>query len=250
MHREKMNIDVDSLERATVAAVAPREVRGLAGWLLAFDDGTVNRARSAVPLSHERPDAHVARSIFEMYQERGVMPNFRIPQKPSMGDVEAQLVQLGLLPLQPTQVLVANANDVISSVGSGAVEIADAPNDAWAAVFLGEGFDPKDGASRVATLRRASGSRFGAIREAGQVVAAGVLAMSHGWATVHGMRTALSHRRRGLATRVLAAFASEASARGYERLVLQVEVANDAASRVYKRCGFAHAWTYVYWREK
>jgi predicted GNAT family acetyltransferase len=245
-----MSMDVESLERATVAAVAPRAVEQVDGWLLAFDPGTVNRARSAAPLTHDSPNAAVVPEIFGRYRESGVMPNFRVAQKASMAAVESELSRLGLLPLQPTQMLVGRTSDVAASVESLGVEIAAEPDDAWAQVFLGEGFDPADGASRVATLRRATGSRFASIREGGRVVAGGVLAMSHGWASVHGMRTALSHRRRGLATRVLAAFAQEALARGHERMALQVEVANDAATRVYKRCGFAHAWTYAYWREK
>jgi predicted GNAT family acetyltransferase len=245
-----MSMEVEAIERATVAAVAPQTVEEFAGWLLAFDKGTVNRARSAVPLSHDAIDASVVPEIFRRYRDRAVMPTFRIAQKASMGDVERELARLGLLPLQPTQVLVAQASDVAASAEAAGVEIAGEPDEAWAQVFLGEGFDPADGASRVATLKRAKGSRFASIREGDRVVAGGVLAMSHGWATVHGMRTALSHRRRGLASRVLAAFAREAIANGYERIALQVEVANDAATRVYTRSGFTHAWTYAYWREK
>ena len=245
-----MSIDVSSLERATVAAVAPAHVEELAGWLLAFDAGTVNRARSAVPLSHDAPDASVVAAIFGRYRERGVMSNFRIAQKASMAAVETALARQGLRPRQPTQVLVAQARDVPAADGGPRVQIAVEPDDEWAAVFLGEGFDPADGASRVATLKRAQGSLFASVREGERVVAAGVLAMSHGWASVHGMRTALSHRRRGLATCVLATFAREAQRRGYERIALQVEVANDAATRVYTQCGFTHAWTYAYWRKQ
>lgn len=241
--------DVESIERATVAAVAPSEVAELRGWLLAFDPGTVNRARSAVPLVHEHVDAAVVPAIHARYVACGVPPNFRVPQLAAMGEVEHSLARLGLAPRQPTQVLVARAADVARAAAPLQVELADAPDDAWAAVFLGEGFDAKDGASRAATLRRASGSKFAAIRDGDRVVAAGVLAASHGWASVHGMRTALSHRRRGLATRVLAAMARNAMDRGLDRLALQVEVANDAAARVYRRCGFTHAWTYAYWRE-
>lgn len=241
--------DVEAIERATVAAVAPREVVEHRGWLAAFDDTTVNRARSAVPLSHEAPDTTAITHLHGLYRERGVMPNFRIARLDSMAPVQAQLARLALQPLQPTRVMVAPARAVASSADPAAVQLADEPDDAWAAVFLGEGFDPVDGASRVATLRRAAGSRFGAIREGGQAIAAGVLALSHGWASVHGMRTAQSHRGRGFASQLLAAFAAEALRQGCERMVLQVEEANPA-QRVYQRAGFAHAWTYEYWRER
>ncbi|AMO22948.1 hypothetical protein GCM10027034_34660 [Ramlibacter solisilvae] len=244
---ERPVLDVEAIERATVAAVAPREVEELPGWLLAFDSVTVNRARSAVPLRHDAPDASVVAEIFERYRARGVSPNFRVAQLAAMAPVERELARLGLPPQQATQVMVAAARDV-AGAATGEVQVATEPDEAWAAVFLGEGFDPADGASRVATLRRAKGSLFAGIREGERVVAGGVLALGHGWASIHGMRTALTHRGRGLATRVLAALAREALQRGHDRMVLQVEVANNSATRVYRRCGFGLAWTYAYWR--
>jgi predicted GNAT family acetyltransferase len=240
--------DIEAIERATVAAVAPREVEELRGWLVAYDDVTVNRARSAVPLKHDAPDAGAVADIFGRYRARGIMPNFRIAQVAAMKAVEDELTSLGLLAKQPTQVMVANARDV-ARAANGDVQVAAQPDAAWTRVFLGEGFDPADGASRVATLTRAKGSLFAGIREGDEVIAGGVMAFGHGWASIHGMRTALAHRGRGLATRVLAALAREALMRDHDRIVLQVEVENSAA-RVYKRCGFEHAWTYAYWREQ
>lgn len=240
--------DVEAIERATVAAVAPREVEELSGWLVAYDNVTVNRARSAVPLTHECPDASAVPRIHEGYVARGMPPNFRVAQLASMASVEYELERVGLTSQQPTQVMVARALDVASAAIDD-VQIAGEPDDAWAAVFLGEGFDPTDGASRVATLKRATGSLFAGVREGDQVIAGGVLALSHGWASIHGMRTALAHRGKGLATRVLAALAREALRRNHSHLVLQVEVANEIATRVYRRCEFELAWVYAYWRE-
>jgi N-acetylglutamate synthase len=241
--------EIEQIERATVAAVAPREVEELNGWLIAYDDVTVNRARSAVPLTHDAPDDGVVAHIFERYRARSIAPNFRVPQVPAMRGVESELQRLSLPPRQPTQVMVASSHDVAHAADRD-VEIASQPDEAWTRVFLGEGFDPADGASRVATLTRAKGSLFAGVREGDEVIAGGVLAFGHGWASIHGMRTALAHRGRGLATRVLAALAREALKRDHDRIVLQVEVANDTATRVYKRCGFDLAWVYAYWRQE
>jgi ribosomal protein S18 acetylase RimI-like enzyme len=243
-------IDIEAIERATVAAVAPREVDELPGWLAAYDTVSVNRARSAVPLRHDAPNSAVVPEIFRRYRDRGVAPNFRIAQIDSMKDVERELSALGLSSQQPTQVLVASARDVAQSSSADDVHVVAEPDDAWAAVFLGEGFDPADGASRVATLKRARGSLYAGIRQGDEVVAGGVLALGHGWASIHGMRTALAHRGKGLATSVLAALAREALKRDHARIALQVEVANDTATRVYRRCGFELAWVYAYWREQ
>jgi len=121
------------------------------------------------------------------------------------------------------------------------------PRPAGPEVFLGEGFDPVEGASRVKTLSRAPGSLFASVREDGRTVAAGAAAFGHGWASVHGMRTAQDRRGRGLAGRILAALAQEALKRGHDRIFLQVQADNPAAQALYRRAGFTLAWSYDYW---
>ena len=64
--------DIESIERATVAAVAPERLDEQPGWLLPMDSGTVGRARSAVPLHHaaqplERLDAIVREARGRLY---------------------------------------------------------------------------------------------------------------------------------------------------------------------------------------
>ena len=242
--------EVASLERAIVAAVAPPEVREAAGWIAAFDDGTVNRAKSAAPLSHDRADAGAVAAVRDEYVARGLSPMYRVPQLAVFAAIEGQLARAGLQAQQPTDVQVARSVDVARTMPTDGVRIDTKPDDAWASVFLGEGFDPVDGASRVRTLTRAAGSLFASIRDGDRVIAGGVLAFGHGWAGIHGMRTALDFRGRRLATRVLAALAQTALDRGHPKLMLQVERANDAAQKLYARCGFERAWTYAYWRER
>ncbi|MDF2467539.1 MAG: family N-acetyltransferase, partial [Ramlibacter sp.] len=123
------------------------------------------------------------------------------------------------------------------------------PDPDWASVFVGEGFDPVDGASRVATLSRAPGALFASIREGDETVAAGMGGFSHGWASVHGMRTAQHCRGHGLAGRVLATLAQAAQSRGIDRVFLQVEASNASALALYRRAGFETAWTYSYWKK-
>lgn len=247
---ELMSIDVASLERAIVKAVSPPAVLELGGWICAFDDGTVSRARSAAPLSHAVIDPTSVVAIRDEYFTRGLAPMFRIPRSTAFARVDSELARFGMDAQQPTDVQVARASEVARAALHADVRIDAAPDDAWASVFLGEGFDPVDGASRVRALTRAPGSLFASIREGDRVVAAGVLALGHGWGSIHGMRTALSHRGQRLATRVLAGLAQAAIDRGHDRLMLQVESANDAAQKLYARCGFERAWTYMYWRQK
>jgi N-acetylglutamate synthase len=240
--------DIESIERATVAAVSPQAQEEIAGWLLPFDSGTVGRAKSAVPLSHALPDANVLAQIEARYAARALPVMLRLPMIAAFEPFFERLARAGYASSKPTHVQIANTRDVLRVSDGAMASTAPRPDDGWAAVFVGEGFDAVDGASRVAILGRAPGALFASVRENGTTVAAGMGAFSHGWSSVHGMRTAQHCRRRGLAGRVLASLAQAAQARGCERMFLQVEAQNAAALSLYRRAGFTTAWSYAYWR--
>ena len=128
--------------------------------------------------------------------------------------------------------------------------VLERPDAAWAGVFTGEGFDPVDGANRVAALTRAVDAVYGAVREGEATLAVGVAAFGHGWGSVHGMRTDKARRGEGLAARVLTGLARAAGERGTPQMFLQVEEANAAARSLYARAGFSTAWRYFYWSRK
>jgi GNAT superfamily N-acetyltransferase len=142
--------------------------------------------------------------------------------------------------------MIADAGDVAAFAVPFA-DLLEQPDKAWGSVFLGEGFDPVDGAYRVERLSQSRDALFGAVREGGRTVAVGVVSFGHGWAGVHGMRTALDRRGAGFASRLLALFGAAAQARETSRIFLQVEEGNPAAT-LYRRAGFAPAWSYHYWR--
>ncbi|MBK8742147.1 MAG: GNAT family N-acetyltransferase [Betaproteobacteria bacterium] len=240
--------DIEAIERATVAAVAPQAIEELDGWLLAFDTGAVNRAKCAVPLRHAAPDATVLPAIEARYADRDMPALFRIPDSPAFEAMRVALTGRGYGAGRPTLVQVAAAATVARVSSAAAVELAAAPDTSWAAVFLGAGFDPVDGASRVKALGRTPGSLYASVREDGRAIAAGVGAFGYGWASVHGMRTGQARRGEGLAGRVLAALAAAALERGVERMFLQVEAENPPALALYRRAGFATAWAYEYWQ--
>ena len=239
---------VEAIERATLAAVAPEEVLEIEGWLVGLDPGSIRRAASAVPLRHDLPaDGAVFDRIEEAYAGRGLKPAFRVADGPGLEEVRAELIRRGYVCEQPTLVKISSTAAVTAVTDRPPAEIAERPDDAWAAVFLGEGFDPVDGAYRVKALSRAPGGRFGMVRDGDRTVAVGCGSFGHGWASFHGMRTDLSRRGEGLAGRVLAGLAGEALARGIDRAFLQVEEKNTPARALYRRAGFTQAWRYFYW---
>ncbi|ROZ78891.1 GNAT family N-acetyltransferase [Ramlibacter sp. WS9] len=242
--------DIEDIERATVVAVSPQAQEEIAGWLLPFDTGAVWRAKSAVPLSHGEPQPGMIDVIESRYAARGMPAVLRLPDIAAFASFRAALTERGYAPAKPTHVQAAMAPDVRAVSAAPLAQTAPSPDEAWASVFVGEGFDPVEGASRVATLSRAPGALFASIREGEATVAAGMAGFSHGWASVHGMRTAQHCRGRGLAARVLATLADAALARGLDRMVLQVEVGNATALALYQRAGFSTAWSYSYWKKR
>lgn len=242
-----MLADIESIERATLAAVAPERVEALPGWLLPMDHGTVGRAHSAVPLTHDPTTMAPWQAVVERYRAGGYRPVLRLPEVPMFADLCGELAAAGWQRAQPTQVQVAPLSGMLGA-NTAACTLDERPDAAWMAMFLGEGLDPVDGASRSAALARAQDSRYASLRVDGETRACGMACFAHGWLSVHGMRTAAAYRGQGLATRVLAAMAQQALSRGIQRVFLQVDASNAPALSLYQRLGFAPAWTYAYWR--
>ncbi|MDO9402888.1 MAG: GNAT family N-acetyltransferase [Polaromonas sp.] len=243
-----MNIDIESLERATVDAVAPQHVDTLPGWLLPMDRGTVGRAFSAVPLTHVPADASVVAVIEARYQAQGLPTVFRLADLPAFAGLQASLQAAGYRRHKPTLVQTGRAYALRSLSMLQPADVQDHAGEGWPRLFTSDGFDAADGLGRVQALSRAAGSAYASVTMGGRVVAAGVAAFSHGWCSIHGVRTEQAHRGQGLAGRVLAALAQAALDQGQERVFLQVEEGNSAAISLYRKAGFETAWRYEYWR--
>jgi ribosomal protein S18 acetylase RimI-like enzyme len=242
-----MDEDVESLERATLAAVPPQRMLEIAGWLVAIDDGTVGRAHSAVPLRHEGITGESIASIEDAFAAAGRAPVYRIPQLSAFDRVREALARTGASPAKPTLTMTGPLQGLAAMRATAEVRLLEEPDAAWSQVFLGEGFDPVDAASRIAILKRGTHSIYAAALVDGQVAAVGSASSAHGWCGIHGMRTAPAFRSRGLASAILGALARDARAKGITRAFLQVEQGNAAAQRLYRRGGLETAWCYEYW---
>ena len=237
--------DIESLERATVEGVAPAKIVEIGGWLVPLDDGTIHRGKSAVPLRHDL-DASALSEIEAAYWTEGLSPAFRVADKPGLRAVRDALATRGYVTEKPTVVEVGDV-DRLARLRDQPGDLLTKPDEAWGEVFLGPGFDPEEGASRVAALSRSPEAMYGCVREDGRTVAVGCVTFGHGWAGIHGMRTAAECRGRGLGSQVLAALGRATQARGITRVFLQVEEANKDARSLYRKAGFQPAWPYRYW---
>lgn len=239
--------DPAGIELATLDAVPPQAREDFAGWVLAYDDGTVGRSHSAVPLRHEPCDAAVIDEIEKRYAARHLAPMLRLARVGAFAPLRQALEQHGWRASKPTAVEVAACESVAAWGSAVAVAFTDSPTPGWSEVFLGEGFDPVDGASRLAILRRARSSLFATVTVDGKVAAVGSAGYSQGWCGIHGMRTLPAFRGRGFAGSIIAALAREARSRGIARAFLQVEQGNARARSLYGHAGFREAWVYDYW---
>ncbi len=237
--------EIAGLERDTVAAVAPTVTVEIGGWLVPLDNGAIGRAKSAVPLRHDIGPEAIG-EVEVAYRNRGLSPAFRIADVPSLGPVCAELGRRGFAPEQPTIFKIGLITQ-LGAFSKASADILAKPDAAWAAVFLGEGFDRADSSQRIAALRRSAGAIYGAAGEGGETQAVGVMSFGANWAGIHGMRTAPAHRGKGHAGAILAVLGRFARDRGVTRVFLQVEEANPAR-RIYRRAGFKPVWRYQYWR--
>lgn len=239
---------VEAIERATLETVVPDRLQCLPGWLLPVFDGTVGRARCAVPLRHSPPEPALIDTIEGHYRSLGYAPAFRLPDLPAFEAFKDRLLGRGYVRQQATLTQCGRVEDVLAACAGAAGELADKPDAGWMAMFLGPGLDPVDGASRSRALGRSTLTRFASVRDGqGNTLACGAAGFGQGWLGVHGMRTAATHRGQGLAGRVLRTMAQEAGRRGIERVFLQVDVHNAPALALYRRAGFQTAWPYAYW---
>lgn len=242
--------DVEAIERATLAAVAPERLVERDGWLLPMDPGTVGRAHSAVPLHHGIHDPSLISQIAASYRDAGFRPVFRLPDLPTFTAWWPLLAGQGFQRQQPTLTQTGTLAGLLALAGDAdGVRLDARPDDAWMAMFLGEGLDPVDGASRSRALARAEGTLFASLRAGGRTLACGAACFAQGWLSLHGLRTEARHRGQGLAGRLIRAMALEAQRRGIQRAFLQVDAANVPALALYQRAGMRTAWAYAYWRQ-
>lgn len=246
--------DIEAIERATLTAVAPERVDAVDGWLLPLDTGTVGRAHSAVPLHHGPHDPTLIDTIARRYRDAGLRPVFRLPDLPAFEAWWPLLAAHGFRREQPTLTQTGALDGLLAGLlalagDTDGTSLDARPDAAWMAMFLGEGLDPVDGASRSKALSRAEGTLFASLREGGQTLACGAACYAQGWLSLHGLRTAAGHRGQGLQGRLIRAMALEAQRRGITRAILQVDATNAAALALYRRAGMTTAWSYAYWRQ-
>lgn len=246
-----MSIDEDlELERVAARGWPGLRNEWVGGWWLRAGGGWTGRANSALPLHDDGRNidtllAHVQR----WYRADGLPPTIQVPL-PARSDLRLALEQRGWTPRWGAVVMTAMVADALAGVpplaGLPAVDVADAPDEAWLQAYHYRG-GALPGVARD-ILRAGARPRFLSVAEAGATVAICRTATSDGWLGITAVEVATTHRRRGLATHLLRAALELARDDGTERVYLQADHANVAAQTLYARAGFARHHEYFYFR--
>jgi len=213
------------------------------GWLLRSSGGDSRRVNSVNPITPGSIGLQEKIATAEaIYARWGRTAIFRLTPLADDGLDEA-LAARGYALNAPTFVQVAEAVAFACSAG---IEMFDLASDRWIDAALAIRGISGQNAAVFAAQHRAIGidSAWALIAENGVAVVVGAVAVSRGWAGLHGIIVSKSARRRGLARRMSEGLIGFARAKGARRAWLQVEQDNTAAIQLYAGLGFKTAYAY------
>jgi len=237
------------IEEAGLNALQTQQQLFYDGWVLRVSPGSAKRARSVNPcfgstLPVDRKIAHCER----VYAARELPTLFRITPFAIPSDLDDALARGGYVVFQPTHVQVATLDRPPDLVADMDMELAAPP----IAEFVDEvaALRASSAEQRAAHLERLArtplSTRALVVRRDGRTVGCGQIALDGDLAGVYDMVTDAACRRRGVATAIVSELLSWAWQHGASSAYLQVDAANAPALAVYRRFGFATAYTYHY----
>jgi len=230
--------DVRVLEGLAARAWPALVAEPLDGWTLRFSGAAGRRANSVLPL-----DAGEGMGLGErivaaerFYAARGVPARFQVSPAATPPGLEDALRRRGYRTDAPTDVLVADLDQLAGEAAPqvAAVAIRSAPDRAWLGAW------ERDGPPAEAMLRLVPHpAAFASLAGGDGADAIGRGAVEGSWLGIFDMATRSGARRRGAATAVLVALARWGREAGARRAYLQVESSNEGAGAFYARLGFA-----------
>ncbi len=245
-----MTVSIDELERAAAYGWRAPEQASLGDWLLRAAEGFTGRANSVLAIGDPGlPLEAAVERIRYWYQSRGLPPMISVAfpvGRPHESAVDRFLAERGWSVHHGATVMTADLAAVPPRPADAVAhaDVAEEPDEGWLRRYRYRGQVPPP-ISRL-MLMSAPWQAFASVREAGQTLAIGRVALGANWAGLTAIEVDPRHRRRGLGRVVTAALVGAAAERGVHDIYLQVESDNAAASELYRQLGFTDHHAYHY----
>ncbi len=226
-------------------------------WRLRWADGFTGRANSVLAVGEpDRPVPEALRTACDFAHDRGIPPMVQVirdsPNEHAIaaaGWVPATSHGAGHEVVVLTAPLAPRRNFPRESAASGPPDatfigkVADEPTAGWWELALGS--DAGTAAARAVLTGGKVG--YGVATDGGVTTAAVRGALVDGWLHVGRLAVRPEHRRRGLASALMAALGTWGVEQGADRAVLQVAEGNTGALALYAGLGCAPHHRYRYW---
>jgi GNAT superfamily N-acetyltransferase len=239
---------------ATAATVSPIETEVEGWWCKAAPDLPFRRCNVAVPPFDAADDRMVFADgldqVRRWYHGQGLRLIVQVSSALPEHDLVDSWLEREALGIE-APVLIMTTDAPTTAERTQPVEVTSGIDEDWARSFgrvFGGGPVQEARTEAYGRMLAAFGDRaLGAsCRIDGEVVGVGFGVLEDGWLGIFGMGTSVAHRRRGVATSVLAALRAAARARRADQAYLQVETDNVDAIRLYQQHGFATSHGYHY----
>jgi GNAT superfamily N-acetyltransferase len=237
------------IERAALNATQPAQQQDYDGWLLRFSPGRAKRARSINPVA--AGELSLARKLSycaDFYRHNNLPCLYRITPFSQPDELDGALVAAGFRAQQDTRVMWTSIDAAPIRSGGHDGELSRLDPRSFGALYSRlHGLPAAQAAAEADRYACAPGTtQFVALAAAGGAIACGSVVVEAELAGIFGMITAPGARRRGAASRIVAALLARAQAAGATTAYLQVEADNAPARRVYSKFGFTDAYAYWY----
>lgn len=238
---------VNSLEERAFNAWPAQKSALCGGWLLRLSEGYTKRANSANALRPTVAFNETLQVVENFYARHGLPAIFRL--SPLAGaEPDRALDQAGYRKIDRTLVMTASLATSTQASASHEVVIESAASDAWSAGIAEMNNIPST--SRATHDRMLAAitmpAAFATLIEGETPVAYGLAVAENGVVGLFDIVVAPDARRRGVATKLVAALLEWGQAQRATRAYLQVVADNLPAVALYRKLGFDEQYQYHY----
>ena len=243
------DLDLRRVEEASLNALQTQRQYFYDGWLLRVSPGKARRARSVnAHFGSTLPIAEKIAYCEHLYRARELPVLFRITPFVHPANLAGELAARGYEAFDPTLVQVTPLAHPPEPRECDGIDIVTPGIDAFAdaVALLQESTREQRDAYYERMANTPQPARYLMAQHEGRVVGVGTVMLEDGLAGIFSMATSPDMRKQGVASALLARLLTWAWEHGASHAYLQVESQNHPAIAVYRKFGFATAYTYHY----